>query len=854
MRTRALCGVAALGFVIACGGGGGGTDAGVDGQPVISTDNCTYEPMPANANTGGTVAAGALTAGAAERVIGAPVGSALGGYGARAGFLGATTQLVDARRVAIAGVWIPSIGVETAPRAKALALTAGGETIVIVKVDAIFVYEGLVFDLEQRLGPEFHGKVLVTASHSHSAWSQFTGHGALKVGAGELRDTVYTAFLDAMEGAAKDALAARRPAKIGFFSDTHFDPTDQISHDRRGENDQLPGGNRKDDHLYLIRVDGTDDQPIAVVPVYGVHGTLLGESNSMVSTDSIGAMERVVQEQFDTPVVVMHLQSAGADTSPSGHGGLDCANKPGAANDPCFDWDTAEGHGRAAAPQIMSAWTAAGASMQSSIELEMVTRSVELGPKPETFTIRGGALAYAPFDLSRIADGVIMDGNVLKSPVDEFNAPVGAALCEKKDTAIFPAGQMPGTDGIVPYSSCVRTDVAASVLGDALKIKFDVDESHPLCSSTRTTISAIRIGDHVIGTLPGEVSVLLADLARKNSPLDEAHTIVVGYAQGHVGYMLRPEDWVLGGYEPSVTFWGPLEAEYLEERLVELWPLAMTPAREDGAAAGTNKLASARTTDSLPKDDPAPSAGTVPSTIPSETWVRTGLPAQAQPAASIPRVSGIATFVFVGDDPLSGTPTVTLQRETAPNVFMDVTRRSGRVVSDGDLLVYYTPSPLVRGSGPQTHVWVVEWQAVPWLGEPGLDALADRAAVPTGKYRFHAVGHGWTLDSSAFTVVPGGLGATADRVAGAVSGTIALDAPKGYRLLDMSAPSNRPVPYANQALTLTFTATGQTLTTSTTTSDAAGKWAVNNPASQSADHVTITDAHGNAVTVALPAT
>jgi hypothetical protein len=235
--------------------------------------------------------------------------------------------------------------------------------------------------------------------------------------------------------------------------------------------------------------------------------------------------------------------------------------------------------------------------------------------------------------------------------------------------------------------------------------------------------------------------------------------------------------------------------------------------------------------------------------------VRTGTPAQAQPSATISRVSGIATFVFDGDDPLSGTPTVTLQQETAtPGTFVDVKRRSGRTVSDGDLLLYYTPDPIVRGSGPQTHVWVVEWQAVPWLGEPGLDTLDLRAAVPLGKYRFHVVGKSWTLDSQAFTVVPGGLGGSADRVGSAVSGTITLDAPKGWRLLDMSLPSNRPVPYANQALTLVFTSGGIQVATGTATSDATGQWALTNPATQNADHVTLTDAHGNSVTLALPPT
>ena len=47
--------------------------------------------------------------------------------------------------------------------------------------------------------------------------------------------------------------------------------------------------------------------------------------------------------------------------------------------------------------------------MQRRVEMEMVSRSIEIGPKPETFTIRGGALAYAPFDLSKTPDGVIYD-------------------------------------------------------------------------------------------------------------------------------------------------------------------------------------------------------------------------------------------------------------------------------------------------------------------------------------------------------------------------------------------------------------------------------------------------------------
>jgi hypothetical protein len=133
-----------------------------------------------------------------------------------------------------------------------------------------------------------------------------------------------------------------------------------------------------------------------------------------------------------------------------------------------------------------------------------------------------------------------------------------------------------------------------------------VTPTGPICQSTRTNLSALRLGDHVIGTLPGEVSVLIADKVRATSPVAAANTIVVGYAQGHVGYLMAPEDWALGGYEPSVTFWGPLEAEYLAEQLADLMPAVMTPAREDGTTGGRDRLATARATDDLPIDDPAP--------------------------------------------------------------------------------------------------------------------------------------------------------------------------------------------------------------------------------------------------------
>ncbi|MBP6848177.1 MAG: neutral/alkaline non-lysosomal ceramidase N-terminal domain-containing protein, partial [Kofleriaceae bacterium] len=552
-----------LAVVAACGDDGGTTPP-IDAGPTITTAHCSFEPVAANAGAGTSAAAAPLMAGAAEAPLDVPVGTALGGYTARGAFLGMADK-VDNREVPLAGGFFPSVGVHTRPMAKALALRAGGETVVWIKVDAIFAYEGFVFDLEQRLGPEYRGKILLSTSHSHAAWAQYTAHSPLKVGASERRKLVGDRWLAGCEAAARAAIADLRPAKLGVATDTNFDPADAVTRERRGENDVLPGGNRKDDRLHLIRVDATDGAPIAIVPIFGMHGTLGDADNPLASTDASGGIEGMLAEQFDREVVVMQVQSAGADVSPSGHGSLDCNVHPGNPRDPCFgNFLASEGNGRAALPILMAAWTTAGASMSDTLALSMVTRSIELGPKPETFAIRGGSLAYAPFDLERQADRVVYDGaGALASPIDEYNAPVGAALCES-ETAMFPAAAMPNVDGLKTYGSCVRLDIAGDIIGQLLRLDLsDVTAEGPACQTTRTTLSALRLGDYLIATMPGELSVLLSDKLRAASPVDSAHTITVGYSQGHVGYMLTPEDWLLGGYEPSVSFWGPLEAEYI---------------------------------------------------------------------------------------------------------------------------------------------------------------------------------------------------------------------------------------------------------------------------------------------------
>ncbi len=808
MRNTALAWISIATLVVGCepSVGPAPIDAGTspDAGPMelepLSTAHCRYAPLPATARAGGAVSAGAIRVGLAELPLDLPIGVALGGNTSRAEVLDAQ-GVVDGRQVPLSGSFTPSVGYETVPEVKAIAISAGDEVVVILRTDTIFGDDTITHEVTERLGPELAGKVLWASSHTHTAGGQYSADTKYQVGAGRVRGAVRRRLIDRMVAAAELALEARVPARIGIATEEDFDPEDRVSYDRRDENDVLFGGEqRKDRRLAVIRIDAMDGAPMAILPIFGVHSAILDDDVSVFSTDASGAFERLIEEQFDREVMVVHLQGAAGDVLGSSQAHLEFSG-----DEPRWDFARDEECGRYAMPQILAVWERAGESMASELEMEMVTRSVVMGPDWETFTVRDGALRYAPWDGTRACDREVYasDGAIL-SPIDEFNAREGAGLCGEADNQPLPVARMPNTQGLVSYNSCVPLGRATQTLGILLDFEFgDV----PICSSTRTTVSALRLGDYLFATAPGEPVVQWRDAVVARSPVAPERTFVIGYAQGHNGYLLTPEDWLLGGFEPSINSWGPLEGEYVAERMLEVMELAVTPQREDAAAGGSDRVIAPAFDDlGVPMPDAAPMAGTVPATLPDEVYFRRGRRVtSAEPDATVERVRGLARFAWIGEDPLAGTPRVRLERETIGGAFEPVRRRSGREVSDLDLLVLWTPQPLAYTAGtPRTHYWTVEWQAVSWTGAPGLGELADRPGVPLGRYRFHVSGTGYELDSPAFEVVPASIDVVATRDGAAVVLGARFASSAGWRLMTTDGRADRDVPVTSSPVHVTL--------------------------------------------------
>ncbi len=847
-------------------------DSGQDTGPAVpvSTSHCTYEPIAATAHSGGTVADQPIYAGIGESVLHVPVGVTLGGYASRAEGAG-NDGFIDARRTEIAGAFAASVGIETAPRARALAISTGctgvpaatdacGDTVLLLKADITIGYQGIVHELERRLGADFAGHIVVATSHSHGSFANYTGHGGMQVAFGPFRRSIFDGIVDDLEAVARHALSTRAPARIGFAHDGSFDLDNRVNRDRRGENDVLAGGSFDDHDLFVIRVDTYDPSmpslpsvPLAVVPVFGIHGTILGGDNVLVATDAPGGIERVLEEHFDRPVLVMHLQGAGGDVSPVG---LETGTQCPAGSVLCHDYMREESVGWNALDAIVAAYTSAGTGMLEHAPMEMVTRSIERGPDWTRFTVRSGALSYAPWDGHTPADRHVVDATgALISPIDEFNAPYGAALCGGQTgpnaAPYVPTAQIPGTARLAgwPYASCNRVEAVQHLLSTVLSL--DLGTRAPICDSTRTTISALHIGDWYMSVLPGEPITLAANHMRDIvTSVPHDHHIVVGYAQDNNGYILMAEDWILGGYEPTITFWGPLDGEMVLEQVAQLFPLLATPERENAAMGETHVQVPSPPEDGIHRDA-TPMAGTVPASVPSylATRLLPALPTSVQPPAMIHRFES-AFFTWIGADPLDGTPEVSIEMRRSDGTFAPLMRHSGRVVADGDFLLSHTPEPLNHDASftPRTHYWTVEWQAVPALGQVGFEATSTRARLPLGTYRIVVVGPSYTLHSSEFQVIAGALELTRTGGTGTmIELNAGYHAPGGFRMLDEQTGATQLAPIRGGTVDIAITRAGGTTTMSGVAVSMSGHIVFD--AGAGATSIRVTDPYGNTGTL-----
>lgn len=759
-------------------------------------------------------------AGMAEGYADLPVGTPLGGYTGRCRCFGNGGRY-DARRGAYHDAFNPSIGVQTQPKIVALWLDNGSEDLVLIKTDAIYVFEGIVTAVEKQLsealGRDLSGRVVVTASHSHSAPANFDQGLTWYLGGDRFNREVFERDVASIAAVALDAWNTRQPAAIGVGQTKDWDPDNRVYSDRRGENDNtvffddIPAGSYKDPYLTVLRVDTAAGDPIGLFFAFGMHGTIAGEDNQLWSVESTGHVEAAVEERFDTPVVVGHMQHGGGDASPRGVDDL---------------FARMESVGDLAADAIFDLWESTPTSTDA-IELETITRSIDTSRDVIRVHRDYGTLLYSPYNPDpgfRPDDLVYEPGGPLRTPIDEFNTDTGGAFCGAESPPI--PVQTIGSNAF-PYSSCL--DVRA--FSGAFLLFFGLTNVElPLPESLHAKVTAGRIGplpmrtaggavvtdDVLLAFFPGEPTATYTEQFRRRAAaeLGMHHTIPIGYAQDHQGYLLIPEDWLLGGYEPNINIWGPLQGEHIMEGLLDaasevLLTDEIEPRDPPGLYPDPVYPAAP-----LPTNVPdlTPVAGTALAALPSYFLIPiAGLQGAVAPPERVRRIQDIAQFMWEGGDPGVDLPVVYLEKQSANGAWEEVRTAAGRPVSSPmhDMILSTTPNPLSPAAALQRHYWWVGWQAV--------SHVIDRAGLPLGTYRFHVYGKSYAggaqtwpwptmpyeLTSPSFEVTPADIELTLTSDGARLTGSITAPE-KGFRLIDLEGSSRGANPVRGATITAIY--------------------------------------------------
>jgi len=102
---------------------------------------------------------------------------------------------------------------------------------------------------------------------------------------------------------------------------------------------------------------------------------------------------------------------------------------------------------------------------------------------------------------------------------------------------------------------------AKAVQKGTLKLKDSYD----------TQVQVLQVGDLVMVAIPGELFVEYAlEMRARIRQTFNKSMILVGYANGYIGYLVTPRGMETGGYEASVTFVEPTAGRQLAETAMGL--------------------------------------------------------------------------------------------------------------------------------------------------------------------------------------------------------------------------------------------------------------------------------------------
>ena len=246
----------------------------------------------------------------------------------------------------------------------AVALRAGKTELVILTAD-ILIFTPEVVESVRKAASQLIGipekNIMFCATHCHSGPAPTADQDRPAIEQAYVTNLPYLLI-----GAIRMAHDNLSSAKIGFGSGSV-----RIGMNRRhtrSDGVTVIAANPEgpiDEQVAVIRIDTSDDQPLAVLVNYACHSVVLGNGSNVISRDWPGVMYDTVEKI--TGAKCLFLQGAAGDINPW----------PGA---PCDRLDVMEQLGKEIGGEVISVW--AGINLKSEVDLAVASKNLAIPLEP----------------------------------------------------------------------------------------------------------------------------------------------------------------------------------------------------------------------------------------------------------------------------------------------------------------------------------------------------------------------------------------------------------------------------------------------------------------------------------------
>lgn len=410
--------------------------------------------------------------------------------------------------------------------ATALVISDGRQKFAMVDVDALFVNQlaGVAARASAATGiPAAH--IRLGATHTHAGPFLTSDKGPVGIDLTKYRqsfDNYWALVADKVVGAIVEANGRLEPAHIGAAKGAgHININRRIR--REGANPPAVGQNPAglvDRDLIIARIDNAQGKPMAVLVNFQCHGTVLAWENKYISPDWPGMLRKTVEDALPGVRCLFFQGAAGNQGPMEGFTG---------------DLGVAHRLGRILGHEASA--------------LALRTETVKREPRFEGFVESTAYIAKQPWRVSGPRDATLkFAAKVIELPartytgreVERMTAAVADAEAKAKTVAA-------GSDAWAKHAAEARLRRFQDLLA---KWRRPAD-SPPV----RVAISALRVGDLVVVSMPGEPFAEIGQAVKRASPFPV--TMFCGYSSGDGGeYMPIESEYELEGYEVDRTPYG----------------------------------------------------------------------------------------------------------------------------------------------------------------------------------------------------------------------------------------------------------------------------------------------------------